>query len=101
MGRAPFVFSKSGAPRRDLLQIPCGQCAECRLKRSREWAIRCMHEASLHRDNCFLTLTISEPDKALSLNYDYFQAFMKRLRARFPRERIGFFVVVSMARLIL
>ena len=91
MGRAPFVFSKSGAPRSDLLQIPCGQCTECRLKRSREWAIRCMHEASLHRDNCFLTLTISEPDKALSLNYDYFQAFMKRLRARFPRERIGFF----------
>ena len=64
---------------------------ECRIKRSREWAVRCMHEASLHRDNCFLTLTISESDKAVSLNYDYFQSFMKRLRAKYPKDRISFF----------
>lgn len=65
------------------LQIPCGQCAECRLKRSREWAVRCMHEASLHRDNCFLTLTYRDaPDLSPSLNYSDFQAFMKRLRER-------------------
>jgi len=73
------------------LQIPCGQCVECRLKRSREWAIRCVHEASLHADNCFLTLTYRDNDKAISLNYADFQSFMKRLRARFPRDRIGFF----------
>lgn len=73
------------------LQLPCGQCAECRLKRSREWAVRCVHEASLHRDNCFLTLTYRDDDKAVSLNYADFQGFMKRLRARFPRDRIGFF----------
>ena len=91
-GRVPFVFSSStGFPRGQYLQIPCGQCAECRLKRSREWAVRCMHEASLHRDNCFLTLTISESDKAVSLNYDYFQSFMKRLRAKYPKDRISFF----------
>lgn len=73
------------------LQIPCGQCAECRLKRSREWAVRCVHEASLHRDNCFLTLTYRDDDKAVSLDYADFQGFMKRLRARFPMDRIGFF----------
>lgn len=80
----------------DVLQIPCGQCAECRLKRSREWAVRCMHEASLHRDNCFLTLTYKDidgkmPSGSISLNYVHFQSFVKRLRARFPNDKILFF----------
>lgn len=73
------------------LQIPCGQCAECRLKRSREWAVRCMHEASLHRDNCFLTLTYRDDSRAVSLDYSDFQGFMKRLRARYPKDSIRFF----------
>ena len=41
------------------LKVPCGQCIGCRLERSRQWAIRCMHEASLHDKNCFITLTFS------------------------------------------
>ena len=74
------------------LQIPCGQCAECRLKRSREWAVRCMHEASLHDDNCFLTLTYSgDSMSSVSLEYSDFSAFMKRLRARYPLDRFSFF----------
>lgn len=83
----------------EVLQIPCGQCAECRLKRSREWAVRCMHEASLHRDNCFLTLTYTnreglKPDRVppwVSLDYSDFQGFMKRLRSRFSKDKISFF----------
>lgn len=75
----------------DVLQIPCGQCAECRLKRSREWAVRCMHEASLHRDNCFLTLTYSgDSIHSVSLKYQHFSAFLKRLRSRFPKDRFRF-----------
>lgn len=84
-----FSFGRSRLG--DVLQIPCGQCAECRLKRSREWAIRCVHEASLHADNCFLTLTYRDDDKAVSLNYSDFQNFVKRLRARWPNDRISFF----------
>ena len=40
--------------------VSCGQCIGCRLERSRQWAIRCMHEASLHESNCFVTLTYSD-----------------------------------------
>lgn len=89
LGRGPDArfFNNSLAT----LQIPCGQCVECRLKRSREWAIRCVHEASLHADNCFLTLTYRDDARAVSLDYSDFQGFMKRLRARFPKDRIGFF----------
>lgn len=62
--------------------VPCGQCFGCRLKRSRDWAIRCLHEAKMHRYNCFLTLTYN--DKHLpankSLKHRDFQLFMKRMR---------------------
>ena len=66
----------------ETLELPCGQCIECRFKRSRDWAIRCMHEASLHADNSFITLTYAPehlPDDQ-SLHYEHFQRFMKRLR---------------------
>ena len=62
--------------------LPCGQCVGCRLERSRQWAIRCVHEASLYEDNCFITLTYNNqylpPDGSLRVRD--FQLFMKRLR---------------------
>lgn len=66
------------------LQLPCGQCVGCRLERSRQWAVRMMHESSLHLDNCFITLTYSPENLPadLSLNKRHFQLFMKRLRKR-------------------
>lgn len=67
------------------LAIPCGQCIGCRIERSRQWAIRCMHEASLHERNCFVTLTFDDdhfPDMG-SLSKDSLQRFFKRLRKRY------------------
>jgi len=67
------------------LSIPCGQCVGCRLEKSRRWAIRCMHEASLHKKNSFITLTYSPqnlpPNGSLVLSH--FQDFMKRLRKKY------------------
>lgn len=66
------------------LVIPCGQCIGCRLKRSREWAARCMCELKTHEKACFLTLTYDNehlPENG-SLQYSDFQLFMKRLRRR-------------------
>lgn len=64
------------------LSLPCGRCTGCRLERSRQWAVRIMHEAQLHERNCFITLTYAtEHLPALStLFYPDFQRFMKRLR---------------------
>ncbi len=67
------------------MTVPCGQCTGCRLERSRQWAVRCMHEASLHADNCFLTLTYSDdsmPEYGSLVKSD-FQKFVKRMRKRF------------------
>lgn len=62
--------------------VPCGQCVGCRIERSRQWAIRCMHEASLYSSNSFITLTYADEYLPLNLSLDYkhFQDFMKRLR---------------------
>lgn len=67
------------------LSLPCGQCVGCRLERSRQWAMRCLHEAKLHEKNCFITLTYNDESlpKDRSLHYRDFQLFMKRLRKKY------------------
>lgn len=74
------------------VEVPCGQCVGCRLERSRQWAVRCVHEASLHLDNCFITLTYdpSRVPEGGTLVKKHFQDFMKRLRKR-SGVRIRFF----------
>jgi len=78
---------RSGLPivSNNILSLPCGKCMGCRLERSRQWAVRCMHEASLHEDNCFVTLTYSDEFLPFdgSLNKKHLQDFFKRLRHHF------------------
>ena len=79
------------------MEVACGQCLGCRLDRSRMWAMRIVHESTLHEldeGNCFITLTYRDkwectpqqladglylPDD-WSLHKSHFQKFMKRLR---------------------
>jgi len=77
-----IVFFDRGGGRH--LTLPCGQCVGCRLERSRQWAVRIMHEASLHDDNCFITLTYDEDNvpRDGSLDKRHFQLFCKRMRKR-------------------
>lgn len=73
------------------LTLPCSQCVGCRLERSRQWAIRCTHEAKLWERNCFITLTYSDlhvPEDH-SLHYEHFQKFMKRFRKAHKGHRPG------------
>lgn len=76
------------------LFLPCGQCLGCRLEKSRTWAMRCVHEAQLHPDNCFITLTYNPenlpPDGGLIKSE--FQRFMKRLRYQFPDNKIKYYM---------
>jgi hypothetical protein len=73
------------------LQVPCGRCVGCRLGKSREWAVRCMHEASLYWNNCWLTLTLNDEYKNTRENPYSVQRgqkseitrFLKRLRKKY------------------
>lgn len=69
--------------------VPCGRCIGCRLERSRQWAVRMMHEASLHRENCFITLTYNDEHLPFDGGLDKraFPLFMKRLRKSGARVR--------------
>lgn len=93
-GKYPIVFSKDGAQLDNPIRIACGRCIGCRLEYSRNWAVRCVHEASLYQDNCFLTLTYHPdhlPDGG-NLNKKDFQDFMKRLRKKLQPRKIRFFM---------
>ena len=73
------------------IYLPCGQCSGCKLERSRQWAVRNVHEASLHEHSMFLTLTYNDenlPRTKFGLNtlvHADFQKFMKRLRYYFKQ----------------
>jgi len=95
-GKAKLFFKEikvKAWPGYETLQVPCGQCIGCRLERSRQWAIRCVHESKLYEDNCFITLTYSSEflPKDGSLDKSAFQKFMKRLRKYIAPKRVRFF----------
>ncbi len=78
--------------------LPCGQCIGCRLDRSRDWAMRCVHESKLHEQNCYLTLTYDDNHVPYSkitgeqtLVKKHLQDFMKRLRYYLGNTKVRFF----------
>lgn len=84
-GKRSLVFKPDYALDKDSpLKIACGRCIHCRLERSRQWAVRCVHEASLYPKNCFLTLTYNQEHlpKHGSLDHRDIQLFFKRLRKK-------------------
>lgn len=88
----------------DWIPLPCGQCPECRLNRSREWANRLMMEMHHSWRAYFLTLTYSDewyrdnhstfyedPETGevffnMSLHKSDVQLWLKRLRKAFAAE---------------
>ncbi len=92
-GKRTIVFDiKEGFTDRPI-DVACGQCIGCKLERSRQWAMRCMHEASLYDENCFITLTYDEfyiPKGGTLVKKD-FQLFMKRLRKRYGTSKIRYY----------
>lgn len=73
------------------IQLNCSQCIGCRLERSRQWASRCLHEASLHNENSFLTLTYETEPSGGSLVKPHLQKFLKRLRWHLGKKKIRYF----------
>nr|UXQ87984.1 MAG: replication initiation protein [Microvirus sp.] len=88
-----LVFDKSKSKTGIELKLACGQCIGCRLERSRHWAIRCIHEASLYDDNCFITLTYNDDHlpHGHTLIKSHFQKFMKRLRKKYQPKTIRYY----------
>lgn len=81
----------------DPVEIRCGNCIGCRLTKARHWALRCVHEAQLHEQNSFITLTYAPehlPENQ-DLRFKDTQLFLHRLRkhcARKHDKKIRFFL---------
>lgn len=84
-----FIRDLSGEP----VEVPCGQCIGCRLEKARQWAVRCIHEAQMHDENSFITLTYSPEHlpQGATLVKKHYQNFMKRLRNHFKPKEIKFY----------
>lgn len=94
--RAPggqIVFTKKHGWSDLPVTVPCGQCQGCRLEKSRQWAMRIMHEASLYEDNVFLTLTYKDMPQDESLVLEHHQLFMKRLRKKYSPRMVRYYHV--------
>lgn len=84
-GTVRFYDKNDGDP----IEVPCGQCVGCRLERSRQWAVRCMHEAQMHKEKTFVTFTYDDDYLPIggSLRYRDYQLFMMRLIKKFGPVR--------------
>ncbi len=87
-------------------RIPCGNCIECRIQHSAEWATRCIWETKEHEENIMLTLTYDDEhipkgqriDKetgevfeTLTLKRKDLQDFKKRLRKKYKHIKLKTF----------
>lgn len=93
-GKRGITFTRSQGITDMELSIPCGKCMGCRVRKSIEWALRCVHESQLYQQNCFITLTYNTENmpKDGSLNKKHFQDFMKRLREHVAPKKIRYFM---------
>ena len=78
------VTQRSQGYRDRPVTVSCGMCMGCRIARSRDWALRCMHEAQMHSTNCFITLTYDDEHlpKDGSLKVAHWQKFARKVRKR-------------------
>lgn len=92
-GKRGITFQRSASLSGEAIRLPCGQCVGCRLEKSRQWAMRCMHERRLHKDNVFVTLTYDNdhlPPGGTLVKRDL-QLFMKRLRKLKAPQKVRFY----------
>lgn len=68
-----------------IIPLPCGKCLACRKSKAREWAVRCVLEATEYEDNCFITLTYDD-----KFYFNYREKFKEDLINFFKRVRKDF-----------
>lgn len=84
-----LVFKQNGDHSGIGVDVPCGQCIECRLDHARQMAIRLVKESACHERSSFLTFTYDNEHLPYggSLVIRDAQLFHKRLHNRLLRER--------------
>lgn len=75
------------------IPLPCGKCIGCKIRRSQDWAVRCVHESQFHEQNMFITLTYDDEylPNGNTLIKKHVQDFIKRFRTLISPKRIRYF----------
>ena len=96
MGRCIAPFRKKG----ETIDLPCGKCYECKMRRISGWSYRLMKEAEVSTSAFFITLTYN-PETMPITKSGYMtckkrdlQLFMKRLRKR-NKEKLKYYAVAE------
>lgn len=73
--------------------VPCGKCVPCNVSKSREWAMRVIHELPYWEDSVFLTLTYDKDsiNENFSLDKKELQNYFKRLRKNLNNRKIKYY----------
>lgn len=80
------------------MYLPCGKCLACRVNRTQDWSTRLLHESYNSSSTYFLTLTYDEEhiphdEKGnVCVSKADIQLFMKRLRKKYPKSNIRYFI---------
>ena len=86
-GKRSIVFNVREALSVDAhkVDVPCGKCHKCQLKKSVDWAVRITHECQMSKHpNYFITLTYDNNSLPYdeSLRFQDVSEFLKRLRRK-------------------
>lgn len=88
------------------VEVPCGKCLPCRIQKSREWAMRMLHEYDKWDDAVFLTLTYDDDhlpyvdnplrpgirsDRSITLKVEELQLYFKRVRKALGKRKIRYY----------
>lgn len=93
-GEKMIVIPKGGLvpPGYHGTRVPCLGCIGCRTDKAQQWATRSIHEAQMHKENCFITLTYDDehlPPWPWSLDKEHHKTFIKNLRYHLSRKQIN------------
>ena len=89
-GKYPYVFDINKGLDYTEINLPCGGCIGCRIDRSKEQAMRCVHEARYHEENSYITLTYEEAPH--SLQHTDWVNFIQKIRRRYPQKDIRYYM---------
>lgn len=95
-GGGRLVFNREDPAAVSPVLLPCGECDWCLLRKAREMALRCTHEAGLHgARNMFVTLTYSDANlpRGGTLVPEDAAAFLRRFRRAIEPHQVRYYLV--------
>ena len=89
-----ITFARGPRSTGQLVSVSCKQCVGCRIDKSKEWAVRCVHEARMCEQASFVTLTYDKEHLPWdgSVSRQTHQVFIRALRDRIRPKEIRYYM---------